>query len=106
MRIAVIMAGFAVLCACSTAKPAETVAVAKPAAAAPAAAAAPSGAPPAAAPAKSAAAKSDCRRVKELGSIKYKEECRTRSESADAAKAGQESREAAARAIQGAAGLN
>jgi hypothetical protein len=43
--------------------------------------------------------------VKVLGSIKYKDECQTRSDSAAASKAGLDSRNAAARAIQGAAGV-
>lgn len=98
MRVAAAVVGLVLLCACATPKPAETATAAKPADAKPAAAAQP-------AATQTAAAKQDCRRVKELGSIKYKEECRTRSESAADTKAGRESRDAAARAIQSATSL-
>jgi hypothetical protein len=99
------LAGLVLLCACSTAKPTETASTVTPVAAKPAAAA-PAAAP--AAPTQTAQAsgpKVECRRVKVLGSIKYKDECQTRSDSAAASKAGQDSRTAAARAIQGAAGV-
>jgi hypothetical protein len=97
------MAGLALLCACSTSTPAAPssstpqVAAAKPAAA-PAPAAATQ-------TAQASGPKVECRRVKVLGSIKYKDECQTKSDSAAATKSGEESRKAAARAIQGASGL-
>lgn len=83
MRIALAIAGLVLLSACASPKPAEQAA-AKPAAA------------PAAAT-QTAEAKKDCRRVKQLGSIKYKEECVTRDESTASAKAGKDSRDAARR---------
>jgi hypothetical protein len=104
MRFVVAVAGFALLCACSTTQPADTAAVA-PAAAKPAAAAPAAAAPAAAAPVKTTEKKKVCRRTRELGSIKYKDECGSQSDNAAAAKAGADSRNAAARAIQGAAGL-
>ena len=104
MRLVVALGALTLLCACSTTKPAETASVAKPAAATPATAA-PAAATPAVATAQASGPKVECRRVKVLGSIKYKDECQTKSDSAAAAKAGEESRKAAARAIQGASGL-
>jgi hypothetical protein len=102
MRLIVALGAVVLLCACSTAKPAETASAAKPVAAA----AAPAAAQPAAQQtAQASAPKVECRRVKVLGSIKYKDECQTKSDSAAATKAGKESRDAAARSIQGASGL-